>query len=67
MQISDMILGVNIVGGKVSVTSVNGARGFGGALRPQRGGFRGQSTLTKFLGSKEHLDWLQIDLNVALK
>ena len=27
--------------------------------------FKGQSTLRKFLGSKEHLDWLNIDLNVA--
>ena len=31
---------------------------------PSRG-FRGPSTLRKFLGSKEHLDWLKIDLNVA--
>ena len=38
--------------------------GLGGVLRLQRG-FRGRSLLTKFLGSKEHLDWLKIDLNVA--
>ena len=37
MQISDMILGVNIINGKVSVASVNRAEGFGGVLRPQRG------------------------------
>ena len=28
-------------------------------------GFRELSTLRKFLGSKEHLDWLKIDFNVA--
>ena len=27
--------------------------------------FNGQSTLRTFLDSKEHLDWLKIDLNVA--
>ena len=34
MQISDMISGVNIISGKVSIASVNGA---GGVLRPQCG------------------------------
>ena len=29
------------------------------------GGFRGEATVRKFLGSKEHLDWLKIVLNVA--
>ena len=29
------------------------------------GDFRWWSFLRKFLGPKEHLDWLQIDLNVA--
>ena len=37
MQISDMILGVNIISGKMSVASVNGAGGSGGVLRPQPG------------------------------
>ena len=39
MQISDMIPGVNIIGGKVIVASINGAGGSGegGVLRPQRG------------------------------
>ena len=37
MQISDMISGVNIIGRKVSVSSGNGPRGFGGVLRPQWG------------------------------
>ena len=62
MQLSHMIPGVNIIGGKGSVTSDNGARG---VFRDPTGGFRGQSTLGKSLGSKEHLDWLEIDLNVA--
>ena len=35
MQISGMILGVNIFGEKVSVASVIGTGGFGGVLRPQ--------------------------------
>ena len=54
-----MILGVNIIGGKVNVPSINGAGGSGGFLRLQ------QVTLQKFSGSKEHLDWLKIDFNVA--
>ena len=29
------------------------------------GGFSGWSTLRKSLGSKEHLDWLKIDLNAT--
>ena len=37
MQISDMILGVNIISGKVSVASVNRAGGFWGVLRPKQG------------------------------
>ena len=41
----------------MSVASVNEAG--------ESGGFRGRSTLRKLLGSKEHLDWLKIDLNVA--
>ena len=28
-------------------------------------GFRGQNALRKLSGSKEHLDWLKIDLNAA--
>ena len=61
MQISEMILEVNIISGKMSVASVNGAGGSRGVL----GGFRGQSSLRWFLGSKEYLDWLKIDLNLA--
>ena len=29
------------------------------------GGLRGHSLLTNFLGSKLHLDWIKIDLNVT--
>ena len=36
-----------------------------GVLWDPGGGFRGQTTLRKFLGHKEHLDWLKIDFNVA--
>ena len=39
--------------------------GVWGCCEPLSGGFRGQSPLRKFLGSKDHLDWLKIDLNVA--
>ena len=31
------------------------------------GGFSGLSSLKKFLGCKEYLDWLKIDLNAAEK
>ena len=44
-----MIPGVNIVNGKTSVASVNGARG---------SGLYEEEPLTKLLGSKEQLDWL---------
>ena len=37
MQLSHMIPGVNMIGRKVSVASVNGAWGSGGVLRSQRG------------------------------
>ena len=46
-----MVPGVSIISRKSSVASVNLAEG-SGALR-------------KVLGSRERLDWLQIDLNVA--
>ena len=39
--------------------------GVGRGSEPLSRGFRGQSCLRKFLGSKEHLDWLKIDLNLA--
>ena len=63
VQISDMIPGMNIIGGKVNIGIVNGDWGCWDVLRPQRE--RGWSTLAKLLNSKEHLDWLEVDLNVA--
>ena len=46
-----------MISGKASVESVNWAGGEGGgALNPSVG---------HFLGSKVHLDWLKIDLNVV--
>ena len=52
-----MIPGVNIISRKASLASINGAGGVRGhcVLHPLR----------KFLGSKEHLVWLKIDLNMA--
>ena len=54
-----MIPGVNIISGKASVASVNGARRLEGASSLSSEVFR------IFLGSKEHLDWLNIDLNAV--
>ena len=54
-----MIPGVHIINGKASTVNVNGAGGLGGALTPLVGG------LKKVPGSKEHLDWLEIDLPAA--
>ena len=56
-----MIPGANIISGKASVASFNRA----GMSEPLSRGFRGWSPLRKFLGSKEHLDWLKIDLNAV--
>ena len=46
-------LGTCIISGKGNVASVNKA----GGSEPLRRGFRGQSPLRKFLGSKWYLDW----------
>ena len=56
-----MIPEANIISGKASIVSINGTAG----SEPLSRGFRGQSPLQKFLGSKEHLDWLKIDLNAV--
>ena len=56
-----MILGANIISRKASVASVTRD---GGSEFLSRG-FRGWSPLRKFLDSKEHLDWLKIDLNAV--
>ena len=60
-----MIPGVNIIVRKVSIAGVNRAGEFGGCSGTPAGGFREWSTLRKFLGSKEHLYCLKIDLKVA--
>ena len=54
-----MVPRVIIISGKASIESASGAGGSGGSLSPSAGVFR------KFLGSKEHLDCLKIDLNAA--
>ena len=62
-----MILGVNIIGGKASETSnmrALQAPTEWTAPSPKGRGVRRRSSLN-FLGSKEHLDWLKIDLNKA--
>ena len=56
-----MIPGANIISGKASVVSVNRA----GGSEPLSRGFRGWNPIRKFLGSKEQLDWLKIDLNAV--
>ena len=48
-----MIPGANIINGKAS-----------GGLSPSAGDLGG-GALRKFLGPKEHLDWLKIDLNAV--
>ena len=51
-----MIPEVNIISGKASIASVNGAGRSGGGSKSLSGDFREQSPLKKFLGSKEHLN-----------
>ena len=61
-----MIPGVNIISRKANVARVNRAEGSGGGCsEPLSGDFSGQSPLRKFLCSKELLDSLKIDSNVA--
>ena len=68
-----MIPKVNIISGKTSA-NVAGDLGIaplgmgpsGWALSPSAVGFRGRSPLRKVLGSKEHPDWMKIDLNTRL-
>ena len=43
----------------------SGLGGGGGCSETLSRDFRGQSTLRKLLSSKEHLEWLKINLNVA--
>ena len=63
LVLSDIIPGVYISSGKASIESVNGTGG--GHPEPLSRGFKGQSPLRNFEGSKEHLDWLKIDLIAA--
>ena len=58
-----MIPEVNIISGKASEASINRARGSGEGSESLSGDFRGWSPLKKFLGSKEHLKYFEIDLN----
>ena len=61
-----MIPGVNIRG-KASPAGINragGSRGWWCSETLSRD-FRGHSPLSKLLGSKEHQDWLKIDLNMG--
>ena len=51
-----MIPEVNIISGKASVASVNGAGGSDGGSESLSRDFRGRSPLRKFLGSKEHIN-----------
>ena len=50
-----MIPEVNIISGKASIVSFNGAGGSGGGSESLSRDFRGQSPLRKFLDSKDHL------------
>ena len=73
---SDMILGLNKIGGNSERSEPNGAGG-GGAGQgarselppppPLAGGPREQSPLRKLLGFKTPLDWLKIGLNSTKK
>ena len=56
-----MIPVANIISRKASVKTIIEAEG----SEPLSRGFRGQSPLRKYLGSKEHIDWLKIDLNAV--
>ena len=61
-----MIPGVELLS-EETCSSVNGPGGLEVALSPFGWGLMGQNTLRKLLSSKEHLDWLKIDLNAAKK
>ena len=60
-----MIPRVNIISRKANVASVNKAEVCEGCSEPLSMDFRGQNALRNFVGFKEPLDWLKIDLNVA--
>ena len=56
---------MNIISGKASAVSINRAGGSGEGSESLSRDFRGWSPLKKLLGSKEHLNYLEIDLNEA--
>ena len=58
-----MIPGVNIIVGKVSVASINGAGVVWGCSETLAGVLGAEHE--NFSGSKEHLDWLKTDLHAA--
>ena len=60
-----MISRLIIISGKTSVASFNGAGVSGVHSELLSGGFGGWSPLRKLSDSKEHLDWLKIDLDSA--
>ena len=60
-----MIPRVIIISRNASVESINGAGGSRGSRSPSAGVSGGRSPLRNFLGSKEHQDWLKINLNAA--
>ena len=60
-----MIPGVNIISGEAGIASVNVAEESGRHCEPRSVGFKGCSSKWNFLGYKEHLDWLKLDLNTA--
>ena len=60
-----MISRVIIISRRASIASVNRAGVSGACPEPLSEVFRGWSPLRKFLGSREHLDLLKIDLNAA--
>ena len=64
-QMTDMISAVNIVTGKASIVSVDRAGGSMGHSELLSEDSRGWSLLRKFLGCREHIDWLKINLNIA--
>ena len=60
-----MIPAEDIIGGKASIATINGADGSGGPLIPSVEVLVGETPVRKFLGSKEHRNWLKMDLHAA--
>ena len=60
-----MIPAEDIIGGKASIATINGADGSGGPLIPSVEVLVGETPAWKYLGSKEHRNWLKMDLHEA--